>query len=642
MFTQTYHPEIVESLLALFQKEVLVFDGAMGTEIYNNHIFTNRCYDELNLVQGDLIRGIHLSYLKAGADVLTTNTIGANPRLLKKYGLTDKTEAINRAGVELARSAIEEYRSLSPKNVDRTIYVAGSVGRVAAEDGSVLESSLAVDAMAVQIQCLLDAGVDFIFFETLQDGADLENAVLAVREVQKRREENIPFMLSLRPVNDGRGVKKSPTLKTLSKFTVKMKKENYPRPFAWGLNCGLGPEEILPLVEEVVAKYNVPWIIQPNAGSPKSVEGRSLYMTSPEYFTTFVQRYINLGVKGVGGCCGITPGHLHEMAKSVKPLAKARLSEVTLKAQPKEVPLCDEMPLGERSGLGKRLAKRQWVTSVELVPPQGYDLTQTIARCVRLRELGVNCVNIPDGPRASCRISAMVTADRIQQEAEIETILHFCCRDRNLIGMQSDLLGCAACGIHNILFITGDPPKLGDYPDASGVFDTDSVGMARIQRRMNRGVDVSGKKISKPTEAVVGVGLDPTALDRNREVDRFFRKVEAGAEFAITQPVFDPETLLEILERVKPAGVPIFAGIFPLANLANAKYMQTLPGVNIPDAIMARMERAESREQQQAVGIAVAREAIEKIRTSVSGIQVSAPFGNIDIVSRVLEGYTFQ
>ncbi|MDO4585290.1 MAG: homocysteine S-methyltransferase family protein [Planctomycetia bacterium] len=663
MYSVSYHAERIASLLATFQKSVVIFDGAMGTELYRVYnFFTNRCYDELNLSEAKKIEQIHQSYLEAGAEVLTTNTTGANTLMLNKYGLADRMEAINRAGVRNARGAIAQYVQKNPSLSPEAFYMAGSVGGLADE----VSSEKRVAAWQEQVEVLLDSGVDFILFETLTSLQELEDSVEAIRRVEEKWGEklsgqatkpsrfqapaegagnvpgsSIPFMLSFRPFGGAKGEKKSATLKILSRFVKKLKKENGPRPFAWGLNCGLGPDEILEPVEEVLGAFDVPWVIQPNEGVPRKVENRSISMTSPEFFTTYVMRYVNLGAKGVGGCCGITPEHIREMAKSVKPLASARLSEVNLKELATDVVLRDEIPLAERSELGKRLAAGRWVTSVELVPPAGFDLSGTVEKCRQLKELGVLCVNVPDGPRASCRISAMVTADRIQREVGLETVLHVCCRDRNLIGMQADLLGCAACRLYNLLFITGDPPKLGDYPDATGVFDTDSIGLTKMQKRLNQGVDLSGKQLpgQSRTQSVVGVGLDPTALDRNREIDRFFKKVEAGADFAITQPVFDGEVLLEILEQVKPAGIPILAGIWPLASYRNAAFLQKeVPGVNIPDSIMTRMEKAVSKEAQIAEGIQIARESVSAIRDHVAGIQVSAPFGRVDIVAQVLEG----
>jgi homocysteine S-methyltransferase len=345
-----------------------------------------------------------------------------------------------------------------------------------------------------------------------------------------------------------------------------------------------------------------------------------------------------LGVSAVGGCCGTTPEHIREIALAIKPLARMKSKPAVL-ASAEQAAAKPPLPFAEKSKLARRLAEKKWVTSVELVPPRGYDLRQTIEKSRTLHKRGVTAINIPDGPRASARISPLITAEHILRDAEIEPILHFCCRDRNLIGMQADLLACAACGIRNLLFVTGDPPKLGDYPQATGVFDADSIGMAAVQRRLNGGLDLGGQPIDPQTRAVIGVGLDPTALDRDRELDRFRRKIEAGAEFAITQPVFDPDALLRFLDAVDRYDIPIIAGIWPLISYRNAAFMRNeVPGVVVPDAIMQRMAAVESREGQLAAGIEIARESVARIRDRVAGIQVSAPFGRIETSLAVIEG----
>jgi homocysteine S-methyltransferase len=388
-------------------------------------------------------------------------------------------------------------------------------------------------------------------------------------------------------------------------------------------------------VERAAKLSRLPLIVQPNAGIPREVDNRRIYFCSPEYLTEYAKRYVSLGASAVGGCCGTTPEHVREMALAIKPLTRARVEPIVKTAE--AVPQKPPAPFAERSRFAARLAARQWVTSVELVPPRGYDLGGIVARSKTLYDRGVSAINIPDGPRASARISSLVTAHRIQQEAGIEVILHFCCRDRNLIGMQADLLACAACGVHNILFVTGDPPKLGDYPHATGVFDADSIGMAAVQRQLNCGIDLGGQPIDPQTFAVIGVGLDPTALDQQRELDRFRRKVEAGAEFAITQPVFDPAALLRVLDQVDRYGIPIVAGIWPLVSYRNAQFMRNeVPGVVVPDEIMERMGSVEGREEQLAMGIRIARESVARVRDRVAGVQVSAPMGKIETAWAVI------
>lgn len=598
------------------REDVLIFDGPMGTELYRRHVFTNRCFDELSLSDPKLIRKIHSDYCDVGADVLTTNTFGANRVTLARFGLAEKLKEIHVAGARLAREAADECE-------DRPIWVVGSIGPLPKGPG--VEEDPAT-LIIEQVEALVEGGVDAIIFETLPSRHDMELCALAMKRLP-----DVPFILSLAVDPTGESAAGEPISRLFAPLGA-----TCATPIALGMNCGSGPDGLLESAEKAIGMNDLPMIIQPNAGMPKEVDNRRIYLCSPEYLTTYAQRFINLGVSAIGGCCGTTPDHIREIAKSIKPLARSRTRPklVEAAAECEEKPM---MPLRERSRFASRLARGQWVTSVELVPPRGYDLSPIIEKCKRLHRNGVDAINIPDGPRASSRISPLIVAEHIQREANIEVILHFCCRDRNLIGMQADLLACAACEIRNILFVTGDPPKMGNYPDASGVFDTDSIGMAAVQNRMNRGIDIGGQPIDPPTRAVIGVGLDPTAIDRKRELDRFRQKIEAGAEFAITQPVFDPEALLRFLDEVGPCDIPIVAGVWPLASYRNALFLQNeVPGVEIPESIMARMEAVESREDQLKLGVEIAREAVDRIRERVAGIQVSAPFGNVNTALAVI------
>ncbi len=597
---------------------VVVFDGAMGTEIYRHHIFTNRCYDELSLSDPKLIRQIHSEYCKAGADVLTTNTFGANRVALGRFGLADQLARINQAGAALAREIAD--------GTERAVFVAGSIGPLPSQP----QYAEQWDAMiAEQAQSLMAGGADFILFETLPNRQSVERCAAAMAQLP-----DVPFMVSFALTDEGETISGESLERMLSPLP-----EGSPVPVAWGMNCGTGPTGLLAALEKAVRLTDLPLVVQPNAGIPKEVDNRHIYLCSPEYLTTYAMRFVSLGARGVGGCCGTGPEHIREIALAIKPLSKARIAPIIQKAA-EEVEEQEPTPLSKRSRFAWRLANRKWVTSVELVPPRGYDLTSTVERSQTLYRHGVDAINIPDGPRASSRISPLVTAERIQRLAGIETILHFCSRDRNLIGMQADLLACAACGLRNILFITGDPPKLGNYPQATGVFDTDSIGMVAVQRRLNRGIDLGGQAITPKTEALIGVGLDPTAVDRRRELDRFRQKVEAGAEFAITQPVFDPDALLRFLDEVQQHEIPIMAGIWPLASFRNAQFMQhEVPGVEIPDSVMERMEAAGSREEQLRIGVEIAQESIRRVRDRIAGIQVSAPFGNVQTALAVIEGW---
>jgi len=607
------------------RQHILIFDGPMGTELYRHHVFTNRCFEELNLTEPRLVENILTEYRNAGADVLTTNTFGANRPRLEKYGIADKLADIIRAGAEIAR-----------KVAGNSLFVAGSIGPLKQTAMSGSEKTEEHERLILeQVDALREGNVDFIIFETQPSRRAME---LCVKAMQQR--PNVPFVLSCAVMTAADGTHPaSESGEPLSRLFAPFSHCTV-QPTAFGLNCGSGPECLLIAAEEVLKIIDIPLIVQPNAGTPKEFEGRHLYFCSPEYAATYSMQFANIGVAGIGGCCGMTPDHIREIAKMVKPLDKAHSAKVILKDAQPEVVEQTEVPLPERSRFAWKLAHRVWITTVELVPPRGYDLHDTIEKSRQLYRNGVDAINLPDGPRASSRISPMVVAQRILREAHIEPILHFCCRDRNLIGMQADLLGCAASDIHNLLFITGDPPKLGIYPDATGVFDTDSIGMVAVQRRLNRGIDLGGQAITPPTKAVIGVGLDPTALDRNRELNRFRMKVESGAEFAITQPVFDPDALMTFLDEIGELPIPVIAGIWPLTSYRNAEFMHNeVPGVVVPETTMQRMAAVAkaSKEAQLAVGVEIAREMVAHVRHRVNGIQVSAPFGRIDIVLDVLK-----
>ncbi|MDR2168959.1 MAG: bifunctional homocysteine S-methyltransferase/methylenetetrahydrofolate reductase [Planctomycetaceae bacterium] len=599
-------------------KRLLVFDGAMGTELYRRHIFTNRCFEELNLSSPELISDVSSSYREAGADVLTTNTFGANRILLEKYGCSDRLAEINIAGARIAREVA---------GLDGELFVAGSVGQfpVSGYSDNEIESFI-----LEQVDALWEGGVDFIIFETQLSREAMQRCAAAML---KRVE--IPFVLSCAVVSGNESAVGESVCRLFSPFG-----DDVGKPIAMGLNCGSGPDGLLYAAEHAIKVNPLPLIVQPNAGMPKGFDGRQIYYSSPEYAATYAMRMVSLGVAAVGGCCGITPEHIREIAKMIKPLAKARSTHSILQVSEAEVIEKPESPFENRSKFAWKLAKRQWTTTVEIVPPRGYDLASTIEKSKKLHRHGIDAINLPDGPRASSRISSIAAAFRILNEAHIEPVLHFCCRDKNLIGMQADLLGCAALGIKNLLFITGDPPKLGPYPNATGVFDTDSIGICMLQRRLNRGVDLGGQAIEPATNAVIGVGLDPTSLDSKREIDRFKQKIEAGANFAITQPVFDYEALLRFLDQIGECPIPILAGIWPLASYRNAEFMQNeVPGVIVPDSTMKRMETVakKSKEEQLAVGVEIAREMIEAVKDRVNGVQVSAPFGKIEIALAALE-----
>ena len=606
-----------DKLSARLEKDLLIFDGATGTELYRKNFFVNVSFENLVLTAADTVQGIHQSYIDSGCDVLTTNTFGANANKLARFGLADKLADICTAAVKLAR-----------KCAHGDTLIAGSVGPAGELSEAYKNCSLA-ELLLEPAQALQQAGADFIIFESL-DSLDDARAVAALADKLE-----IPYIASFALDEEAVSINSKVSFSEL--LAALMSSANPPA--ALGLNCGHGPESTLKCFEKVRDLTTLPWVVQPNAGEPRKIDNRTMYMNSPEYFTTYAMRFANLGAKGIGGCCGIGPSEIKEMARSVRPLARSNAAS----AKPvieiaAGVETMAEVPLAERSRLGRKLANKEWITCVEITPPPGFDLSGVIEKSRICAAAGVDIINLPDGPRASSRIASLITAIEIQRNVDIETTLHICARDRSLLGLQAELLGCACEKIHNLLFITGDPPKLGNYPASSGVFDVDAIGLTEMQKKLNCGIDLGGQSLKMQTSAVIGVGLDPNAIDQEREYRRICQKAEAGAEFIVTQPVFDPEKLLSFLKRIEHLNLPVIAGVWPLASLRNAEFMRTeVPGVVVPDSIMQRMGSRVDKDSQKAEGIAIARECILEIRSAVAGVQVSAPFGNVQTALAVLQ-----
>src|SRR4051812_3225366 len=599
---------------------VIVFDGAMGTMLYNKGVFINQCYDELNVRAPDLVRDVHKAYKKAGAEVLETNTFGANRLKLSQYGLEGQVGAINRAAAKIARDV-----------ADDDILVAGAVGPLGVRLEPLGPTSLdeARAAFREQMQALKEGGCDVFILETFADLNEMEQAIKAAREVDPK----VPVIAQMTIGSDCHtpyGVTVEDVAQALDAFGADVV----------GLNCSVGPQIILDAIEKMAQVTRRKLSAQPNAGMPRDVSGRSMYMASPEYMATYAHHLVQAGAKIVGGCCGTTPEHIAAMLEGVRPLSP-RQARVPMKERrqshpdvPPENPGVEPIPLVERSKWGRKIALGQFVTSVEIVPPRGVDATRMLRDTAALRDAGVDAVNVPDGPRAQSRMGALLTSVLIEQQIGIETVIHYCCRDRNLLGMLSDLLGAAAVGLRNLLLITGDPPKMGPYPNATAVFDIDAIGLTNLVSNLNRGLDPGGNAIGEPTKFAIGVGVNPAALDPAQELKRFEWKVEAGAEYAITQPVFDVKQLEKFLSTIEHVRIPIVAGIWPLVSLRNAEFLANeVPGVVVPPSIIERMRvaSAKSKEHGVAEGIAIAREMLERVRPYVQGVQVSAPFGKVDL-----------
>jgi len=605
-------------------QQVIVFDGAMGTQLYNKGVFINQCYDELNLRAPDLVRDVHKAYRKAGAEVLETNTFGASRIKLAQYGLQTQVAEINRAAAKIAREVAED-----------DLLVAGAVGPlgIRLEPFGPTSVDEARAAFREQLQALKDGGCDLFILETFADVHEIEQAILAAHEV----DSTIPVIAQMTIGSDCHtpyGVTVEDLAQSLDAFGADV----------IGLNCSVGPQIILDAIEKMSPVSRRKLSAQPNAGMPRDVSGRSMYMASPEYMATYAHHLVQAGAKIVGGCCGTTPEHIAAMVEGVRPLSPRqprvpRRERRQVQAElPPEDPGVQPVPLAERSKWGGKIARGEFVTSVEIVPPRGVDATKMLKDTRALREAGVDAVNVPDGPRAQSRMGALLTSVLIEQQVGIETVIHYCCRDRNLLGMLSDLLGAAAVGLRNLLLITGDPPKMGPYPNATAVFDIDAIGLTNLVSQLNHGLDPGGNAIGAPTRFTIGVGVNPAALDPTQELKRFEWKVEAGAEYAITQPVFDVQQLEKFLTTIEHTRIPIVAGIWPLVSHRNAEFLANeVPGVVVPAKVIDRMRvaSAKSKEHGVAEGIAIAREMLERVRPHVQGVQVSAPFGKVELALEV-------
>jgi methionine synthase I (cobalamin-dependent)/5,10-methylenetetrahydrofolate reductase len=597
---------------------VHVFDGAMGTLLYERGVFVNVCYDELSLSRPELVRQIHAEYVEAGAEILETNTFGANPVKLSAHGLDSRTEEINRAAVFLAREAAAGRAC-----------VLGAVGPlgIRIEPWGATSRGESTEMFARQVTGLLEGGVDGFILETFSDLHELECALEAVRSLC-----DLPAVAQMTVGRDGAtsyGTDAAQLGASLADLA----------PDVAGLNCSVGPAVMLDAVEEMAERTSLPLSAQPNAGLPRTVGDRKMYMASPEYVAQYARRMIDVGVRFVGGCCGTTPEHVRRM-RSVVISVQPRHTVVSVPAEVDTGPApARPVHLDRRSAWGRKLARGEMVASVEILPPHGWDRSRIAEPARQLKVAGVDAVNIVDSPRARSRMGAVPAALIVERDVGIETVVHYTCRDRNMPSMISDLLGAAAAGLRNVLLVSGDPPTMGPYPDATAVFDIDSIGLTNVVAGLNRGVDPGGGSIGAPTEFVIGVAANQGAVDREREVRRFGYKVEAGADFAVTQPVFDPDALERFLESVHSWPIPVVAGIWPCRNLRDAEFLaHELPGVSVPGPVIERMRKAQESGPEAATeeGITLACEMIDAVRPLVRGFHISAPGGQVDLALRAL------
>jgi homocysteine S-methyltransferase len=609
---------VASSFLDAIRERVIVCDGAVGTMLYAKGVFINRCFDGLNLTEPKLVIDVHQEYLRAGSDVIETNTFGANRMKLSAFGLADKVRDINREGARLAKQAARDQA-----------WIAGAIGPlgVRIEPWGKTGVDEARELFREQAEALVEGGVDLLILETFRDLNEVGAAIDAVRGLC-----DLPIVAQMTTEEDGNSLDGTPP----ERFGPELERKGAA---VIGVNCSVGPAPMLETIERLERVTRLPLSAQPNAGKPRDIEGRNIYLCSPEYMASYARRFIDHGVRLVGGCCGTTPEHIRQIRGAVR---SSRVSAPAQGDTPRVSPVVDPgvqpVPRPEKSRMAHEMARGRMVVGVELLPPRGLQVEETIARARALKIRGVDVINVPDGPRATARMSALSMAVLVEQHVGIETMLHYACRDRNMLSMQSDLLGAHAMGLRNLLIVTGDPPRAGTYPDATAVFDVDSIGLTNIVARLNRGLDIGGKSIGEPTAFHIGVAANPSALNLDEEVRRFHYKVEAGAEFAVTQPIFDLADVEAFLKRIEGVRIPIIAGLWPFESARNAEFLANeVPGVRVPEELLARMRRAGDGDAAVAEGVSIARELACRLRGLVQGFQVSAPSGNIDAALGVIE-----
>lgn len=607
-------PASLPDLRTALREQILVLDGAMGTSLHRRGMGFQGSFESANLENPDWVSEVHRGFLEAGADAILTNTFGANRFRLSRHGLESRQQEMLEAGGRLARESAADRHwvlgSIGPLGVP-----IEPIGRLGLEEARAAFSEVAAP--------LLDS-VDGFCLETFTSVRELEQAVLGVRETS-----DLPILAFL-TVGDDLLVEDQGKAGEVARRVADLGVDLV------GFNCSSGPRVVLEAVRQAFQEVDLPLGAKPNAGMPRQVQGRVFYEEDPDYFARFTRRLLQVGGRVIGGCCGTTQDHIQAIAKAAK--AGRRQLQVLgqhphqLTPKPKrEGTDQTPVPLAQRSALGGLLARGQTAISVELVPPRTTDATAMIEAAHRLHQAGVHAVNLPDGPRASARLSNLAAAALLMRETRMEPLLHFCCRDRNLLGMQSDLLGAAALGIHNLLVITGDPPYQGDYPDLTAVFDVDAIGLCNIVGGLNRGLDLGGNPMPDTTAFCFGAAFNPGAVDLETELDRLRWKVKTGVDYLMTQPIFDAATLVDLLPSLPTDIPPILAGIWPLRSLRNAEFLHSeVPGIRLPAGVLSRMEQAEDRGDAAAEGLRIAKECIEALRGHVAGFQLAAPFNRVE------------
>jgi methionine synthase I (cobalamin-dependent) len=619
------------SFLETVRDAPLVADGAMGTQLYANGVLFTTNYDELCLSRPELIKRVHSEYLKAGAQLIESNTFGANRFRLQRFGFAERVREINAAGVALAHQAVSE----APQRA----FVAGAIGPTGLNMKSLpTEERDAIRAAFVeQVEGMVSGRhkPDVLAIETMRHPDEVQLAMSAARSVS-----DLPLMVMVSydafgTMADGTTPERMAEL--LAQWGADI----------IGVNCGDGPAGVYENIEKM-RHVGLPLAAMPNAGLPRRLDGRMVYMATPEYFGVYSKRLIKLGVRVVGGCCGTTPEHIRELVGSVKMRAAAQASQSVEAegpsgaiegATPVPPPGVEVLSVSQKSRLGSKLGKR-FVASVEVNPPSHLSLAKTLDHVRMLQRSGVDAINIADGPRASARMGNLAMAVRVEQAVGIETILHVCCRDRNILGMVAHVLGAHELGIRNLVVITGDPPKMGDYPSCTPVYDMDSVGALRMIRGFNHGRDPGGKAFGGATSFLLATGAEPAAMDYEGELAKLRRKVQAGAELVMTQPVYEPAVLERFLDDIAPLNVPVMVGLCPLISFKNAEFLHNeVPGMQIPEAIRERMRKVGTGEPARREGVRVARDMLEAVRGRVAGAYVMPQREYYESALEVLDGF---
>ena len=612
----------MHAFLDALASRILLCDGAMGTMLYSKGVFINRCFESLTLSDAALVREVHAEYVRAGADVIETNTFGANRFKLRAFGLGNRVSEINTDAARLARE------SVAMAGGDERVFVAGAIGPlgVRVEPWGKLGIDEATELFREQAAALAAGGVDLFMLETFRDPAEVQAAIAAVRSVSA-----LPIVAQLTTEEDGQTPDGAP-VESCAQALVAAGAD------VVGLNCSVGPAPMLETLERLAQAVSVPLSAQPNAGRPRDIEGRNLYLSSPDYLASYARRFVDHGVRMVGGCCGTTPEHIRQMHAAVRALNPGLAPRVTAgrvsvaalvpAAQP-------PVAVAEKSALGARLAAGRFVTSVEVAPPVGIDATPAIASAAALAALGVDVVTVTEGARSGAHVSALALAV-LARQAGIETMLQYSCRDRNLLGIQSDLLGAHALGLRNLLGITGDPRYLGEIPDATAVFDVDSIGLTNLMVRLNRGLDLGGQSLGEPAQFLCGVMANPSR-DLDQELRRLAYKVEAGADFIVTRPVFDAGTFERFVRRVDAFRRPVIVGLWPFDSALQAEFMANeVPGVTVPEPLVARMRTCDTAEAAALEGRTIAAEVLRAVRPMAQGVHLFAPGGRVADAAQVL------